>query len=178
MKQRVDITTELRDMGSPLADMNNDTSYTVPAGYFDGFAANIIARAKEQEAADVDFGRALPYVAPPQYFEQFPALVLELAKKEEPVQPVKRIAFIPRNRWAAAAALAIIIATGAFMLSMGGNTDNTDQMLAAIPATEINEYVQRSYGIDATQVESAPNINNLELDSKDIVSYLNETGWD
>jgi hypothetical protein len=172
------IQEELNSMGSPLAGLPGKMPYAAPAGYFEQLAGKMAQLAQEQENATPDFGRSLPYEVPAGYFESLPAQVLQKARNEPGKVAGERIAFFPGRKWAAAAALAVIIGSGAFIMFSGNNGTGAENILAAVPQHEIKEYVQHSYGLDPNKVAASTRINNLNVDSKDIVAYLNETGWD
>ncbi|NTS39879.1 hypothetical protein HRG84_03100 [Flavisolibacter sp. BT320] len=79
MDNENNIQDELRNLESGLPSPNNPLS--VPEGYFDGLAASILARVKEQEetaASELQqlspflagLSRQMPYAVPPDYFAQ------------------------------------------------------------------------------------------------------------
>ena len=66
-----DIIHELRDLGSNLPVGNTENVYSVPEGYFDGFASAVMKTIRLTEGEFVAGGlpRALPYRVPENYFE-------------------------------------------------------------------------------------------------------------
>ena len=79
MDNENNIQDELRNLDSGLPSPNNPLS--VPEGYFDGLAASILARVKEQEGSAASelqqlspflagLSRQMPYAVPQHYFEQ------------------------------------------------------------------------------------------------------------
>src|SRR5688572_14675174 len=81
MAQRDNILQELREMNSGLAGFSEEPVFRVPAGYFDGLAAEILKKVKASEAANAKeelellspvlngFSKTAPYSVPAGYFE-------------------------------------------------------------------------------------------------------------
>ena len=81
MTKRSDILNELKELGSKLPVTPLENIYTVPGGYFEGFASQVLARIKAIEAADANeelshlspylksLPKQYPYKAPEGYFE-------------------------------------------------------------------------------------------------------------
>lgn len=88
MTQKDNILQELRELNSPLAGHTRQNVYSVPAGYFEGLAAQMLRRVKALEAAGSteelfylsplvnDLSRKVPYTVPAGYFENLASLVL------------------------------------------------------------------------------------------------------
>lgn len=151
--------------------------YNVPDGYFEALPAKIAASVKLDRA-----GRKIPFEVPGGYFDLLPAKIL-LAAKESSQQAARIIPFTRAKifgaiKWAAAAVLLIGIGIGSY--STFRSTPNSAEMiLSSVPGNEINEYIQHNYRIDADRVVgSNSEINNIQLDKKDIIQYLDENGWD
>jgi len=215
MNKRNDISIELRDMNSVLADMPRTMPYHVPAGYFDQLPDNVHATIKNiNEAENVpawskkmpysvpvnyfneltgniiagaftenaDLPEQLPYTVPAGYFENLPAQILAAAKAESPAKketkviPLQKRHIFRQMRWLAAAVLILGIGIGSYSIINRGQS-STENMLASVPANDIQDYLQHTDRIDVDRVLST-DINNLQLDNKDIIQYLNETGWD
>ena len=78
-----DIIQELSDLNSPLAKIPWQNVYTVPEGYFEGLATDVINRIKACEATNSNdelgllspvmssISKRLPYVVPDGYFDEF-----------------------------------------------------------------------------------------------------------
>ena len=166
---------------------NKAMPYAVPQGYFEGLAANVLTAAAE---ADVVFTstKAMPYMAPAGYFEALPGMVLETVrasfdyahdekKSKARVIPLKP-AFVP-VRWAVAAMLLVCITIGGYITFFSGNGQTgTENVLASVSKEELQDYLQHSYVLDVNRIENTNDMNQLEVDSRDIEQYLNETGWD
>ncbi|HEX2628467.1 MAG TPA: hypothetical protein VHM26_05640 [Chitinophagaceae bacterium] len=76
------ISQELNELGSSLLNTNNQPVYTVPAGYFDNLADQVLGRIKALEVHSATeelahlspllsgIGKTMPYHVPPGYFEE------------------------------------------------------------------------------------------------------------
>jgi hypothetical protein len=76
-----DILNELKELGSKLTVTPLENIYSVPKGYFEGFASQVLARIKALEAADTkeelnylspylsSLSKTNPYLVPEGYFE-------------------------------------------------------------------------------------------------------------
>ena len=81
MTNRNDILNELKELGSNLSVTPFKNIYTVPTGYFEGFASQMLARAKAMDAADTNdelnhlspflnsLSKATPFTTPAGYFD-------------------------------------------------------------------------------------------------------------
>lgn len=175
MSEHNDIREELRDMNSPLADMRRNMPYAVPQGYFVQLPEHALATVAAGDN-ELTIKHDAPYRVPDGYFEQLPATLLALVKKEEESERKKSI-YVPRLQWLNAAMLAVIISFGGYIM-FSANNNNPEQMLSSIPRAELKSYVQTRYAMDVNEVLREGNINDLNIESKDIVAYLDETGWE
>ena len=92
MTQRDNILQELNELKSPLATHNPENIYTVPTGYFEGFAATVLARIRALEATHAAGELAclspwlsklpaqMPYAVPAGYFEELSEKILHLVR--------------------------------------------------------------------------------------------------
>ena len=55
---------------------------------------------------------------------------------------------------------------------------STPEKYFLVPNNDIQDYLQRIYRMDMNLVVDNNAINNMKLDKKDIIQYLDETGWD
>ena len=219
MNNRNDISEELKNMGSSLADMPRIMPYTmpdgyaknfrseladtiksldeknavsewaktipylVPAGYFEGLADSIIDTI---DIEDISGGlpKELPLIVPPGYFKSLPDNLLLAAKtngvkKQHKQMPLKPKNTFPAIRWAAAAVLLICISLGSYITFFHSDqSGNPERILASVSTNEIRDYFQHTYRLDASHIVNSSEINNMQLDNKDIIEYLNETDWD
>lgn len=81
MTQNNNILQELNELNSSLANVASQNIYTVPAGYFDGLASQVLNRIRAMEATSAadetgllsatlnNISRKMPYAVPTGYFE-------------------------------------------------------------------------------------------------------------
>ena len=157
-------------------------TYNTPDGYFEKFADNILNIIKAENIGTL-ISREMPHSLPATYFEGLPAQMLLAAKKSDIAKKTAtRISLGQRNsfrqvRWAAAAVLLICIGFGGYQ-TFFSQPQNPENMLASVPNNEIQDYLQHTYILDMNRVLSSSDINSIEVENKDIIQYLNETGWD
>lgn len=92
MTQKDNILKELQELKSSLANHTPQNVYSVPAGYFDGLAAQMLTRIKAMEATTAgeelfylspvvnDLSKQVPYAVPAGYFEGLISQVLNRIK--------------------------------------------------------------------------------------------------
>lgn len=181
MSEQNNIEDELRGLDSPLADMSRIAPFSVPASYFEGLTKSLVTSASVEDFETRYRHIPLPFRAPLGYFDQLPKQALLSTKNSGSVIGTKpagrKISLVPQVRWAAAAAIALMISVGGYIMFSGNNENQPEKMLSSISGNDISDYVKHSYGLDASKVINN-NINNLNVDSKDIVEYLDETGWE
>ena len=165
MSDNNNIINELEEMGSKLATIPRRMPYSVPDGYFSAeitIPNGLPARAET------------PYSVPGGYFDELPQKMLAAAKATEPAP--RTIAFAPRLQWLQAAALALFITAGGFIMFRGSSTPE-ERLLASVSKADIKEYIEYA-DRDAEPVMNAEVIKTLPVDNKEIVAYLDETGWE
>jgi hypothetical protein len=69
-----DITQELNDLGSILANAPRGNNYSVPDGYFEGLAMQVLGRIESgsldaDDATGLNISKAMPYEVPANYFD-------------------------------------------------------------------------------------------------------------
>ena len=183
MKEVNEIIQELNEWGSPLAAMPRTMPYSVPDGYFDQLPGDIWGGiADEQLMLEFD-GTDMPLQAPEGYFDSLPLKMLQAAKagdvreQETTAVPARQIKLRPYIRWAAAAVIAITVSIGGYLMYAPQET-TPERILSSIPKSELKEYVTRRYGLDPAMIAPGKEVNNLNVNNKDIVEYLDATGWD
>ena len=89
---------ELAELGSGLKDHNPQNIYTVPAGYFEGLAVQILNRIKALEATNAkdelkylspllsSISKEMPYSVPPGFFQNLSEDVLKIISEQEDYQ--------------------------------------------------------------------------------------------
>jgi hypothetical protein len=100
MTKRSDILNELKELGSKLPVAPLENIYTVPGGYFEGFASQVIARIKAIEAADMNeelghlssYLKSLPqenpYKVPAGYFENLEGKIMNAVRESSDYQTI------------------------------------------------------------------------------------------
>ena len=184
MERKKDIQDELSSMGSSLAGMRHTDPRTVPEGYFRQLEADVLALVKEDsQIAKASRNIAMPQADLPEgYFAQVPDTMLQVMKNSEvDAQPAKKASriYLRPIKWAAAAAVVIAVGVGAYQYKNRDTDPGDYKLLAAVPNNELRDYLQNSYNVDVDRVVlNNSTLINMKLDSKDIISYLDETGWD
>lgn len=150
--------------------------YNVPVAYFEKLPDDIVASVASKNVFP-GLSQETPFTIPAGYFEALPAQMLKAAKASDvaKVVPLKRTFTLTSVKWAAAAILLICITLGGFFFLQ--QSPNPEKILASVPSNEIHDYLQHTYRIDVDKVVNN-DISNLQLDNKEIIQYLNETGWD
>jgi hypothetical protein len=93
MTQKENILQELKELKSSLATVTPQNVYTVPVGYFDGLAAQVLSRIKALEAKNAveelgylssslsNISRQMPNAVPAGYFEGLAEKVMQLIRE-------------------------------------------------------------------------------------------------
>lgn len=101
MTQKENILQELNELKSTLATVNPQNVYTIPVGYFDGLAAQVLNRIKALEAKNAveelgylspslnNISRQIPYTVPGGYFEGLAERAMELVRESNDYQTAK-----------------------------------------------------------------------------------------
>ena len=167
---------------SDVPNWSKAASYNVPQGYFAGLTSNILNAVKAEHITATS-SKKMPFSVPAGYFEALPAQMLQAAKKSGAVKkettriPLGRPNPFRQIRWAAAAVLLICIGFGGYE-TFFLQPDYMENMLTAVPSNDIQDYLQHNYIYDVNRVVNSEDINKIEVDNKDIIQYLDETGWD
>lgn len=179
MEQNSELLNELRQWGSPLAEMRRHMPFVVEEDYFTTLPEVLSSRIADSEVGN----KPMPHPVPDGYFETLAGNILARVKSEETIPQLKRrkIAFPLPARIAAAA---LLLAAG---WAGYKHYDNTvlpaQQQLAAIPAEEIHQYLG-NYLDDMDADLLAGNLADSELNeleqlhNDEIIEYLNDGGWD
>lgn len=172
MSEENNILNELREMGSPLAELPRGLPYRVPDNYFEEAGERMI----HFVSAPLEVKHQLPYGIPTGYFDALPESVLAASKQE--AGAARRIAFVPRMQWATAAMLALVISMGGYITFRGQAVNEPERMLASVSANEIAAYVDNRYGMVDVRTASDTKLKELQLNKQEIVAYLNDNGWE
>ncbi len=91
MTPKNNIAQELRDLESSLADLSAQNTYSVPEGYFEGLAKQVLNRIRAMEAATAaeelghlspllsQLPKTMPYTVPAGYFEEMESTLVSVA---------------------------------------------------------------------------------------------------
>jgi len=156
--------------------------YRVPVHYFESLTEDIVAAVVASDFRPV--GKGIPFATPVGYFDSLPASMLIAAKASDVVAKPRVIAlkynqFQKAIKWAAAAMVVLGIGLGSMKMYFNSTVNtNPEQILASVPGNEIQDYLQHTYRFDIDKTIDNSDINNMQVDTKDIVQYLDETGWD
>jgi hypothetical protein len=83
MENRNNIQNELREISPVVAELSYEAPYTVPAGYFEGFAGQLLQLVKAMDAPPPVLPQAShPYQVPQGYFEGLADTILQRVKGE------------------------------------------------------------------------------------------------
>jgi len=162
-----------------VPDWGKTMPFTIPENYFNELPDEIRANGAVSEMP-----KTTPFSVPRGYFAGLPSQMLQAAKaanvaSEQPkVIPLKRTNIFRSFHWAAAAVLFLTIGFGAYETFFTKPQSDPENMLSSVPGNDIEDYVERIYRIDGNRIASNSEINNIQLDNKDIIEYLDETGWD
>lgn len=175
-----EIKQELSEAGSSLAGKQIPMPYVLPDGYFSRFEKNLRSDITEDDtiaAVHALTGKTMPYNVPGDYFEHLPQQLLK--KNERGSQRGIKITF-RQLRWAAAAVVMIAISVGTYNMYMpsAGKMNTGKVMLASVNDQEIRQYLANVAGtnVKLNNDDNYPDI--AEINTKDIISYLDQTGWD
>jgi len=150
--------------------------YAAPAGYFDSLTCNLVSAAKAEHISVNT--KEMPYHVPKGYFERLPGQVIKAVKALGSKKTIPLTAHMFRRvQWAAAAIFIIFMGIGGYIAFFNDHSYQ-EKILASIPGNEIHDYLQRTYRIDVDRIEANNNVNELQVDNREIVQYLDETGWD
>jgi hypothetical protein len=168
MNNRTAIKDELNELNSLLPLEKGPEVYSVPAGYFEGFAESVVQRLKidslssSEELEEIapflaSLPKEMPFSVPDGYFESLPGIILKKVSPRE----AKVIPISSSRKWmpyAVAAMVAGIIAVSS-VLYFGNNNHAID------PASESYEWV-------ATNLKNVP---NKELDEFINTTYISSS---
>jgi hypothetical protein len=172
-----EINDELKNIGSSLAGIGKSMPYAAPTDYFDMLGQAVSEAVSGEEKAMISGmdDRQVPYSVPAGYFEQLPVRMLQKTSEQKPAGIL-----IPFNRlrWAAAAMFFIAIGLSMYTLLTGpGRGVENEVFLSSVADNEIKEYLAYNDEPEANKNINDSYLDNIQLDAKDIISYLDETGW-
>ncbi len=193
MKKENDILAELREWGSPLADMSRAMPFEVPVDYFVSRIQDEPLYAKESlKGLDT---KDMPYGLPAGYFEALPQQILDIAKVESynehmpkqtpfsiptgyfeglPAQimaqvkakPAKKVFIFKPKIWirqAVAAVLVVAIGIGGYEYSIHTQY-SPEKQLARVPKTTVQQYLHQSVpDAEPESINAAGTYKSIEI---------------
>lgn len=158
VKKQDNAAEELETLSPLLRGISKTPPFHLPEGYFKDLSENTLAETKAlafvQEELE-DFSPVLSklkdaplYQVPAGYFDQLPATIMQKLQTQQPAKVVKMGSRMNLRRYIAAAAVLLVLATGAWWF-----------IQPATPGIE-------TAGIDKTKVQNLPD--------EELISFLNE----
>lgn len=157
---------------------SKEMPYHVPQGYFESLTSELVTVAKLNATKETSLS------VPEGYFEQLPGQILSAAKAADSRTDTGKVIALPGRsifrpvQLAAAAVFILFVGIGSYITFFSDRLVAPEAMLASVTNKDLHDYLQGTYRIDIDKIEGDNNINNLQLDNKEIIEYLNETGWD
>jgi hypothetical protein len=200
MKKENDILAELREWGSPLADMSRAMPYEVPLGYFESNIKEISVYTVSDEL--ITSSKKMSFAVPNGFFEAFPAQILEAAKmeslefsssKEMPFavpqgyfegvpgailaqvkKPAGRtIAFAPRRWMRQAVAAILLVAIGIGYEYEVHKNISPEKQLASVPVKSVQEYVHQN--LNDVDAEASIPVANTDFTVVNAIGKLDKS---
>lgn len=160
------VKTELEQMGSTLAGMPKGMPHAVPEGYFVAMEERAMNVTNEPALPET----GLPYAVPAGYFDTLSEAITAKAMKATNAGAV----YFGWLRMAAAAVVLLMAGIGAWMV-LQQNATTPDRLLARVNEREIREYLAMP---DAMPGNAEAYVQQAKVEVDDIVTYLDETGWE
>jgi hypothetical protein len=139
MEKNIIILNELKEISPALAAIGYAVPYTVPAGYFEGLAAQILLKinAGNVESESLSHISKSPvYEVPPGYFDQLAGTILNRVKAAKAATPVDELAIL-------SPLLSRIAKTSPFSAPEGYFNDLPDNVVSGVQAIEfVNEELE------------------------------------
>lgn len=173
-----DIQDELKELNSSLSGMSKTQPFSVPEDYF---ADNPLIISALAQLNSLNKNTATLEV-PEGYWLTNEKNILDAVVASESIKKTKKHRTISLShvavKWVAAAMVLIMMTLG-LVISNPNNNQNISatSKLNAIAPSDIHQYYIEEYNTDLTAINYIPDILT-SIDKKDIISYLNETGWE
>lgn len=170
-----EINKELSELGSSLAGNKVAVPFAVPEGYFD------MAPEKAAEIMGTHTAEAVipasqhPYSVPEGYFDALPGKVLQKVGSHKRRGGTFSFAQL---RWAAAAILLLIAGAGIWAALSNNTAGPANTLLADVGDRDIQEYLVQSGAEAEVEMGNAVAAEQVNVDARDIITYLDETGWE
>ncbi len=171
-----DINDELNILNSSLAGSRIGMPYNVPEGYFLGLAHKVLQTDEADGSNSLPIHTAMPYQVPPNYFDGLSSQVIE---KAAPQKKKGLLLSFTTIRWAAAAMLLVMVGA-AVVVSMNKQSNDiyNAESVVVVADRDIEVYFADNTRPDAAMLPDISYLNYTDVQAKDIIYYLDETGWD
>lgn len=176
---------ELSELSPLLSGLNKSMPFEAPAGYFAGLTENVVSGAKAIDFVNKELENLPPvlaglkhkqvYQAPAGYFEQLPDQVLAQVKTS--VKPAKVVSFGAGKklmRYAMAAMLTGLVATGAWWFTGNSGSQKSDGVVAEVDkmtTEELQSYVDNQ-SVALPSADLLATNTRPELDAGDMSDLL------
>lgn len=171
-----EINNELKILNSSLAGSKVGIPYNIPDGYFLGLAHKVLKADETDDTNSLPPLKAMPYQVPPKYFDE---IVNQVINKAAPQKRKGLLLSFGTIRWAAAAMLLLMVGA-AVIVSMNRQSNGMYNAESAVVVADkdIEVYFADNNRPDATLLPDISYHSHKDIQAKDIISYLDETGWD
>lgn len=170
-----EINRELSEWGSSLAGHKVAVPFAVPEGYF-GHPADMAVEIMGTHTAEAVIPASQqPYSVPKGYFDALPGKVLQRADSDK--QRGGTFSFV-QLRWAAAAIVLLVAGVGIWAALNKGVAAPATTLLADVGDRDIKEYLVQSGTVAEMDMNTAIAAEKVNVDARDIIIYLDETGWE
>ncbi len=164
-------------MRSGLSSLSKSMPFSMPDGYFGSLASDIgslVALESRQQFDDLPSPTTMLQV-PDGYFDQLPNRVMQNVEGKKKQGLVLSFHWI---RLAAAAVVIIAVGLGLYRVSNSDSSDMEQNVIASVDSQDISAYLQYASAPYKYNNGNENILDDVDLQSGDIVSYLDETGWE
>lgn len=171
-----EVYEELNLLNSSLAGSKIDMPYRVPSEYFDANAQSLSHATKVGINYGLPIHKNMPYQVPDLYFDSLAQKVIDKAEKKKKAVLLS----FATIRWAAAATLFIMVGA-AIAVSIQRQNYGSQQTFAEVKVADrdIEAYFADNVKPDMVNLPDVSYLDNTtEVALKEIIYYLDQTGWD
>ena len=139
MDNRTTILNELKELSPVLANIGREVPYTVPAGYFDSLAGNMLLKINEEKTENgslPNISKTPVYEVPAGYFDSLAGNILNRVKAAAAASPAEELAFL-------SPVLSRLEKKSPFSTPEGYFTDLSDNVVSGVQAIKfVNEELE------------------------------------
>ncbi len=181
---------EIGSLSPLLQQLKDKNPFSIPEGYFNDFSENMVSGVKAVAFVNEELENLSPlmmevkkenvYEVPEGYFNTLPAVILNKAKQQQPAKLVSMGSRPKLVRYAVAAAVAALLATGAWLYQKP--TGKSSEAVALLEDKikhasdeEIQKYDENTT-VDITDIDTSADVNAAgnEIDSKDLLANISD----